>query len=95
MMKTMFALIVDTMNHDPLCHGGDPSWTECVTCELINRVREDMLRWPKIAEVYMKGRDAGYKQGYEDATSQYKKLYELSKRNKRKMGPGEVEYRRV
>lgn len=43
------------MNHDPLCHGGDPSWTECVTCDLINRVREDDLY--RLKEIGLKVQD--------------------------------------
>lgn len=83
------------MNHDPLCHDGDSSCTECITCDFINRIREDMLRWPKVAEVYMKGRDAGYKRGYEDATSQYRALFELSQTKKTIIDSKEVKYRRV
>jgi len=54
-----------------------------------------MLRWPKVAEVYMKGRDAGYKRGYEDATSQYRALFELSQTKKTIIDSKEVKYRRV
>jgi len=92
------------MNHDPLCpelwrwEDGQP----CMFCALIARVREDMLRWPKVAEVYIKGRDAGYKRGYEDAVSQYKALFELHKSlfelpetKKTIIDSKEVKYRRV
>jgi hypothetical protein len=89
------------MTHDPLCPTAKIKnknvtyeFGSC-SCDLIARVREDMLRWPKVAEVYMKGRDAGYKRGYEDATSLHRSLFELPKTKKIIIDSREVEYRRV
>lgn len=80
------------MNHDPLCPKTQTPINRSslddyygrynCQCELVARVREDMLRWPKVAEVYIKGREAGYKRGYEDATSQYRALFELPQTKK-------------